>query len=101
MFKSSPPEKISIWEERILQQQKSDLSIERWCHKNHVAVCQFYYWKRKLFPKQITASSFTELPHAKEVRVTIEYDGIQIHLNPDFDAITLKRCLAVIKEAKC
>jgi hypothetical protein len=101
MFQSSSPEKIQTWKEKILLQQQSDLSIERWCHKNQVVVCQFYYWKRRLFPKQITASSFTELSHVKEVGVTIECDGIQIHLNPDFDAVTLKRCLAVIKEARC
>lgn len=101
MFKSSSPEKIRAWETKILQQQKSHLSIERWCRENQVAVCQFHYWKSKLFPRQITTSSFTELPHVKDIRITIECNGMCIHLDPDFDAVTLKRCLIVIKGVGC
>jgi hypothetical protein len=101
MFTPSSPEKIRAWEETILQQQKSGLSIERWCRENQVVVCQFHYWKSKLFPRQITASGFKELPQARDVGLTIDCDGIRIHLDPDFDSTTLKRCLAVIKEMRC
>lgn len=101
MLKPSSSEKIHVWEEKILQQQKSGLSIRHWCHENQVAVCQFYYWKSKLFPRQIAPSGFAEIDHAKDVGLTIECNSIHIHLNPDFDAITLKRCLEIIKEIRC
>jgi predicted methyltransferase len=101
MFKPSTPEKIRGWKEKIFQQQNSGLSIERWCKEKQVTVCQFHYWKSKLFPKQINASSFTELVDTKNVGITIECDGLRIHLDPNFDTVTLKRCLSVIKEGKC
>lgn len=101
MFKLSTPEKIRAWEEKILQQQKSGLSIQRWCLENQVVICQFHYWKSKLFPRKIDASGFTELVDVKNAGLTIEYNGIRIHLDPNFDAITLKRCLSVIREDKC
>lgn len=101
MFKPSSSEKIHAWEERILQQQTSGLSIDRWCRENQVAVCQFHYWKGKLFPRQITHASFAELPHAKGVGLMVECNSIRIHLDSDFDALTLKRCLAIIKEVQC
>lgn len=101
MFKSSNPEKVKAWEERILQQQNSGMPIARWCSQNQVVECQFYYWKSKLFPRQIDASGFTELVDAKSTGVTIEYEGVRIYLDPNFDATTLKRCLSIIKEGKC
>jgi hypothetical protein len=101
MFKQSSPEKIRSWEEMILQQQKSGLSIARWCRHNQVVVCQFYYWKSKLFPKQINISCFTELVEAKHVGVKVECGGIRIELDPNFDAATFKSCLAIIREVVC
>lgn len=101
MFKPSPPEKVQAWQDRILQQQNSDLSIERWCRENQVATCQFHYWKSKIYPKQIDASSFTELVDQKHVGVTIKCSGMSIQLDLNFDAVTLKRCLSVIRELTC
>lgn len=101
MFKLSSPETIRVWQEKIAQQQDSDLSIARWCKENQVVICQFHYWKSKLFPKKFDATGFTELVDVKNVGITIEYDGFRIHLDPNFDAVTLKRCLSVVKEGKC
>jgi hypothetical protein len=94
MFKPYTPEKIQEWKERILQQQNSGLSIARWCQEHQVAVGQFNYWKSKLFPRQIEATGFTEIVDTKNTGVAIEYGGMRIHLDPNFDATTLKRCLS-------
>jgi hypothetical protein len=101
MFKSPSQEAQQVWQERITQQQRSGLSVRGWCQENQVAVCQFHYWKNKLIAKRIDATCFTELVDDKNVGITIEYDGMRIHLDPNFDAITLKRCLSVLKEGKC
>jgi hypothetical protein len=101
MFKRYTPEKVRDWEERILQQQNSGLSITRWCREYQVVECQFYYWKSKLFPRQVETSGFTELVDVKNTGVTIEYNDMLIHLDPNFDEVTLKRCLSVIKENQC
>jgi hypothetical protein len=101
MPKSSSQETQQVWRERITQQQNSGLSARSWCQENKVAVGRFHYWKDKLIPKRIDATNFTELADVKNVGITIEYDGMRIHLDPNFDAVTLKRCLSVIKEGKC
>ena len=101
MPKLSPVEIQRSWQARIAQQQNSGLSIEHWCRENQVSSCRFHYWKSKLFPKKIDATCFTELVDVKNVGITIEYSDIRIHLDPNFDAATLKRCLFVIKEGKC
>jgi hypothetical protein len=101
MFKSSSQETQQVWRERITQQQHSGLSVKGWCQENQVAACQFHYWKNKLTAKQIDSTVFTELVDDKKVGITIEYEGMRIHLDPNFDAITLKRCLSVLKEGKC
>lgn len=101
MFKQSSPETLRAWQARIAQQQNSGLSIAQWCKENDVAVGQFNYRKSKLFPKKLKTSGFTELVDVKNVGITIEYEGMRIHVDPNFDAVTLKRCLSVIKEGKC
>ena len=101
MFKRYTPEKVQDWKEKILQQQNSGLSITHWCQEHQVVECQFYYWKSKLFPKKVDVSEFTEIVDAKTTGITIEYNGVRINLDPNFDAATLKRCLSVIKENKC
>jgi hypothetical protein len=101
MFKRHTPEKVQDWKEKILQQQNSGLSVTRWCQEHQVVECQFYYWRSKLFPKKVDVSGFTELVDAKNTGITIEYNGMRIHMDPNFDADTLKKCLSVIKVIKC
>ncbi len=87
------------WKDIILQQRKSNLSIPVWCRQNAITVYTFYYWKQKLFPKNLNRSTFTEL-HEKEAdsNLTLEYRGVSIRLGKNFDESLLKRCLEVLKK---
>lgn len=94
-------EKKLEWQERIRKQQESGLPIERWCRENQIAKHTFCYWRDKLSSKSLSRSSFSELKDVEKTGIKLEYSGIFIHLDKDFESSTLKNCLAVLKEIKC
>ena len=101
MPKASPEQRLE-WEMRIRSQKESGLSVEKWCHQNQIPYHRFCYWKDRLFPKpQLSRSSFTELTQTNVSGICIEYQGLRIHLDRNFDPLILKKCLAVFKEIKC
>ena len=101
MPQPSSPEKILEWEEKIRQQKLSGLTIESWCRQHHVTPCSFHYWKKRLNANPLTPSSFTELKNQEKSGITIERNGICLHVDKCFDATTLKACLAFLMELKC
>jgi hypothetical protein len=98
------------WEEKIIAQKNSGVSIAEWCRQNEIANHVFYYWKRKLFPEPtVTLSSFTEVPFEKgsqclkagDSGIKIEYQDVRIYLDKHFDSSVLKQCLLILKGATC
>ena len=99
MSKPPSPEKRLEWEEKIRKQRESGLSIDRWCRENQVLPHTFYYWKERLFPKQLPSRlCFAELSNAKRTGITIEHRNLRIHLDKHFDPSILKQCLSVLME---
>ena len=96
-------ERHQEWKERILQQQKSGLSIKRWCSQNCITPHTFCYWKRKLFPQlDLNRSCFKEITqHSGPSGITIKYFGFSIDIDQEFNVHTLKECLEVLQELKC
>lgn len=90
------------WNENILKQRQSKLSIASWCRQNGIAVHAFYYWKSKLFPKPIlNRSAFTEAVEEKNKSTTgilLEYHGFNIHLDEHFNPSILKKCVEVLRK---
>ena len=101
MFKMVSAEKRQEWKEKIQQQKSSGLPIKLWCKENKMTIGQFYYWKNQFFPEPVSRSSFSELKNPKDLGVRIECGGIQICLDPHFDPLTLKKCLAILREITC
>lgn len=94
-------EKKQEWQNIILRQRQSGLSINRWCQENHVTTSAFYYWQKKRYPKRpLNRSNFTEVVEEKPTGFTIEYGGFQIHFDPQFDSSSLKRFLNTLRETK-
>ena len=89
------------WKARIHNQKLSDKSIRKWCKENKLSSNAFYYWRSKLFPKEIKRSNFIELTDNKSTGITIEYREVHIHLDKDFDLLTLKSCLAALRSLRC
>jgi hypothetical protein len=102
MPRPSSLENQKEWEEKVLQQRQSGLSVQRWCEENKIRPTTFHYWKDKFASKaNLSRSSFTELTDSKSTGITIECQGMHIHLDRHFDASTLKHCLQVLREVTC
>lgn len=103
MFHSLSAEEKKQWEEKIFHQQQSKKSALRWCRDNGERYSAFLYWKRQLFPETvIKRSSFTEITNiSKETGIALEYQGIRLYVERQFDSSTLKQCLKVLREMPC
>lgn len=98
------------WKKNILKQRESGLSIACWCRNNNIADHSFYYWQRKFSLTTILdRSSFTEISDQKQIGtsdlkgagIIIEYQGMRIHLEQQFETSVLKQCIEVLKETMC
>ena len=102
MARKTSEEKQSKWKEIILKQSQSNLSIVSWCSQNNIAVPTFCYWRNKLFPKpSLNRYAFTEIAQGNnDVRsgISLEYHGIKVHLEREFEPTVLQACLQVLKQ---
>jgi len=89
------------WEDIIYQQKASGKSISAWCRENQILARSFFYWRAKFFPKEINRDCFTELVENKNTDIKLEYLGISISLDENFNTEALKKCLKVLKEMSC
>lgn len=97
MAKASPDD-ISNWKNLISEQIESGLSIPLWCRQKGIPLYNFRYWHKKLFPKLIERSAFIEMTSQQtSLGINLEFHGVKIHLEPEFDSQTLQKCLEVIK----
>lgn len=109
MAKRAPEVLGQQWKVSILKQRESGLSIASWCRQNNIAVHTFYYWRDKLFTRAtIDRSDFKEILEQKNVDISnknsgifLEYQGISIHIDRQFDPSALKECLKALKEMSC
>lgn len=109
MPKPFSEEKKQQWKVNILKQRESGLSVAVWCRENNFNTHNFGYWQKKLFPKILGSSDFTEIKDKKNSEnfiekgtgITMEYQGVRIHLDKQFDLSVLRRCLEVLRSAAC
>jgi hypothetical protein len=99
MSRKSSEELQLQWKENILKQQQSGLSIAAWCFQNNIVIHTFYYWRGKLFPKSLDRNAFTEVipDNNRGSGISLEYQGVQVHLSQNFDPSVLQACLKVLK----
>ncbi len=71
------------WKERIDKQRQSGLSVDKWCAQNQLNPATFYYWKDKLFPKQLQKSNFSELPIQRSVAISLQVPGLHVRIGSD------------------
>lgn len=88
------------WEQHILTQRQSKLSIASWCRQNNIACHLFYYWQSRLFPKPvIDRSTFIEAIEENDnpTGINLECQGVILHIKENFNPSVLKKCLEVLK----
>jgi hypothetical protein len=102
------------WENKVLEWQASGKSIRAWCLENHIPVTTFYGWKARL-QNSLTDQSLAK-SKAKEVKqefielkdpqscasgLILEYEGVKIHLQANFNQLILRQCLDCLRSAPC
>ena len=104
MPKPFPEEKRQEWKRLVEQWEKNDrnISIIRWCSEQNINYSTFLYWRERFGSrsvKHIDRSAFKELSSSTTTTgITLECNQIRIQLAENFDAITLTKCLRVLKE---
>ncbi len=99
------------WTNKIEQWKLSGKKARVWCRENQVIYTTFLGWRNRLEDnnaKKINRlasvkSQFIELKDQPKILPTIslECDGVIIHLKGEFDSTLLKKCVAVLRGASC
>jgi transposase-like protein len=99
MLKRSREEKVAL----VKQWKESGKTMAAWCHEHLIPKTTLFSW---VYPKRkknhespsLTHSDFIELQKNEVVKtgVTIESQGIKIHLEKGFDSSTLEQCLKIL-----
>src|SRR5437868_2754356 len=101
-------DKERYWRRLVREWERSGLTVRAFCEEQGVSEPSFYAWRRTLQDRTATAPNFVP------VRVTAEpamdrrpgdvelvlADGRLLRLGPGFDAATLQRLLAVLREGQ-
>lgn len=99
------------WANLIEQWQQSGMKAQTWCRENQVVYTTFLGWRNRLkinpqsrgICQPPVKAQFIELKDESKVKpeISLEYDGILIHLKADFDPTLLRKCLGVLRGAPC
>lgn len=98
------------WAKKIEQCLQSGKSMQSWCRDNQIVYTTFMGWRKRLKAMEKrgceavhSAKQFIELKNEEKVSpgFTLECNGVMIHLQAEFDAQSLKKCLAVLRGAPC
>jgi hypothetical protein len=97
------------WKQWVLEWKASGKSPAAWSKENKIPYTTFLGWKNrfnKSDENQTVAkphTGFIELKDQKSSHsgVSLEYNGIKIHLELEFNSIVLKQCLACLRGVPC
>lgn len=95
------------WQEKVLDWEASGKSASAWCKENKISVNTFSGWRNRLKKSSVNSgrakSGFIELKDRvqSDPGITLEYHGIKIHLNAQFDSVALKQCLDCLRGVSC
>ena len=94
--------KYNQWKLDLEEQQESGLSVQKYCLEKGVTYRAFCYRKRRLaeFDKAPDAESFVEVKIDEMPGISsgiiLRQGTLEIALDRDFDAITLKKVLEIL-----
>lgn len=101
MPKPASEENKLEWKSRIEQQQRSGLSINKWCQEHQIPRYAFDYWKDKLFSKQLQKHSFAEMKIARSDTICLQARGLHVRVSGDCDHHLRKQLFALLAEGLC
>jgi hypothetical protein len=107
------------WEIKLQQWLSSGKSAKAWCQENQVVYTTFLGWRNRLkyLSSQKATSSpelhslspsfsnthFVELKNQSKIYpgISLECEGVKIHLSAEFDGASLRKCLDILRGAPC
>lgn len=99
------------WINKVEQWKLSGKSAQRWCRENLVVYTTFMGWLKRLDVKSIKKTTrqnpakpqFIELEDQskKKSEISLEFQGVLIHLKDGFDPSLLKQCISVLRGISC
>lgn len=108
--------KQQLWLERVQRWQRSQLTVRDFCARHHFSEPSFYSWKRILTQRGLlsSAGAATRQPGtatplfvaatvadalvASQTLEVVLPDGLTVRVAVGFDAATLRRLLALLRE---
>lgn len=109
--------KAAQWKQRIQRWEASGLSQAAFCRNHGLKLATFGYWRKKFPAKRgvqpkgrlrlVPVGGVDQQPQPIQALkqecssqyITMEINGVTVHLDADFSAEALKRLLSVLKEA--
>jgi hypothetical protein len=97
------------WKEKVKEWESSNKSTKIWCQENKIPYTTLCGWRNRLKKSDHnkisnkSVGNFIELKDqiSSDPRIILEYQGVKIQLNRDFDKIVLKECLHCLRGALC
>ena len=91
------------WRERITEQERSGVSVPRFCEEQGLTEQSFYVWRKRLRKQQPMRFALVETGPARQQRAT-ELDlelvlatGERLRIGADVDPTALRRVLAALR----
>lgn len=96
------------WRERFRQWRSSGLTVRAFCEERRLSQPSFYAWRRVLAERDAEAAVFVPVEIVSELpavaRAPLELvvgEQHVVRVAVGFDAVTLRRLLAVLEEKRC
>jgi hypothetical protein len=92
------PRHPTNWPVKLADWRRSGLSIAAWCRNNAVSYQTFLYWRKRLDERRPDTGTFLQLcPPADPEPITLECNGVFVHVPVGFDPAQLRDILALLK----
>lgn len=107
--KQRDPGKERFWRRMLRQWRSSGLSVRAFCRSRGLSEPSFYSWRRVLAQRATQPPAFVPVQVVAEASpadtivggIELVLDGQRVvRIGPAFDALTLRRLLAVLQEGR-
>jgi hypothetical protein len=87
----------SEWTAKIAAWRHSGLSIAVWCRENAEGYHRFLYWRKRLQTPETSASGRFVALRLPAMPISLECNGVYVHVSAGFDAGLLEDILSLLK----
>ena len=95
--------KSEYWRQRIAEQERSGMSVQRFCEEQGLTEPSFYLWRKRLRKPQAMRFALVETGPARQQHATepdlelVLASGERLRIGADVDPTALRRVLAALR----